>query len=268
MFLEKRAFLLTSALTSVLTSTRDNQSVAAPWLVSQLEIGHPGWKGSRLRWRIAPVVGPRGAVAVAQLVKNAARRSRSRSLLVVAAGCLSAGLGLAACSSGGPALASHGTPSTTSPADAASRVEAQVMTAWRAAENAFYAAEADPKGLSSTALTATMVDPELLLVRRNLAGDLQEGFIGRGTWDLGTPRVVSLGPAEGHPTTATVKSCVRDGLILINEHTRKPAAGLAGTADWAGETSTMVLTSSNWKLSQQSSVANSDRTIACAGIVP
>lgn len=153
--------------------------------------------------------------------------------------------------------------STTDPNDA---VEAAVLTAWTAAETAFYQAEANPQGLFSPALPATMVDPELEFVKTHLAGDESSGFIGRGPWNLGSPRVTSLGPTASDPTKATVVSCIHDTQILVNQQTGQPAPGLGGTPDWEGETSTMVLSGSNWKLSQQSAVANTSKVVACAGI--
>jgi hypothetical protein len=171
---------------------------------------------------------------------------------------------LDACSSAPAAV--RNPHSTTTTADAMSAVDATVLAAWKTAENAFYQAEADPNGLASPLLPQTMVDPELELVKTNLAGNESEGFIGEGTWDLGSPRVVSLGPSELDPTTATVVSCVHDTAILVHQDTGKPASGLLGTPDWAGETSVMVVTPSGWKLSQQSAALNTQRQIACAGI--
>jgi hypothetical protein len=182
----------------------------------------------------------------------------------VLAGVLCAAISLGACSST-PSTA-HPLGSGNSTTDPTTAVDMTIITAWRAAETAFYESEASPNGLSSPALGATMVDPELRMVRANLAGNQTENFVGRGTWNLGSPLVVSLEPTENQPTTATVASCIDDMQILVNENTGQPASGLSGTPDWAGETSTMVLTSSGWKLSQQSSVANTKRSVACAGI--
>ncbi len=153
-----------------------------------------------------------------------------------------------------------------STADSIARMKAAVLAAWRAAETAFYEAEANPRGLFSPALPATMTDPELQLVKGNLAEQEKNGAIGKGPWSLGTPRVVSLAPTENDPTSATVVSCIDDTQILVDKQTGQPATGLNGTADWAGETSTMVLSQRSWKLSQQSSVANTNRSVACAGI--
>src|SRR5438105_12714990 len=103
-----------------------------------------------------------------------------------------------------------------------------------------------------------MVDPVLQLVKRNLAADEHEGFIGRGSPDLGSPRVVALGPTADRPTTATVVSCIHDTQILVKDTTGQPAPGPAGMPEWLGATSTMVLTDSGWKLSQQSAVVNAE----------
>ncbi len=172
---------------------------------------------------------------------------------------------LGACSSS-PSSSPHAVNDGATSTDPAAAVDAAVIAAWRGAENAFYEAEADPQGLYSPTLAATIVNPELQMIKASLAGDETEGFIGKGSWNLGSPRVVSLGPTQSQPTTATVVSCIDDSAILWNEHTSQPASGAAGTPDWEGETSTMILTASGWKLSQQQAVANVTRSIACAGI--
>lgn len=146
-------------------------------------------------------------------------------------------------------------------------VKAGIIKAWLAAENAFYRAEADPNGAASPALAATMVDPELSLVRRNLEANKVHGLIGRGTWDLGTPSVVLLKPNDSNPSRAVVKSCIDDSAILISQQTGQPAQGVAGTPDWVGEDSTMVQTVlGRWKLQRQEAVGNPERLVACAGI--
>ena len=165
---------------------------------------------------------------------------------------------LAACSSStaGNAVDSGGSIAKT---------KAEVIAAWRAAENAFYIAESEANGESSPMLSATMVNPQLQLVQRNLRLDHSQGLIGRGTWNLGSPLVVSLEPSA-HPATATVRSCIDDTAILINEKTGQPVAGVAGTPDWVSETSSMVLTDSGWKLRNQEAVGNSSGRVACANV--
>jgi len=183
----------------------------------------------------------------------------------VLVGFLVAAFTLGACSSSPTSAGSDGSANT-STTDPTAAVNAAVITAWKAAENAIYQAGSDPNGVTSPALAATLVDPELELVKKNLAAEETQGFIGRGTWTLGSPRVISLGPTESQPTTATVTSCIDDSAILVIQQSADPASGAAGTPNWEGETSTMVLTASGWKLSQQSAVANTNRSTACAGI--
>lgn len=198
-------------------------------------------------------------------LRHRARRSGCRfapSALIGLA--MTSSFALAGCSSSTAGMRLPDTSSST--ADAAAATDAAILAAWKAAETAFYQAEANPQGLFSPALAQTMVDPELELVKKNLAGQEAEGWIGRGPMNLGTPRVISIGPTEMDPTTATVVSCIHDTQVLVNEHTSQPASGPNGMSEWAGETSTMVFAQGSWKLSQQSVVGNTSRSVACAGI--
>lgn len=154
-----------------------------------------------------------------------------------------------------------GCSSSPSPAATRGATDAAVISAWKAAENAFYNAEASPTGISDPALPATMVDPELMLVKENLTSNESANLIGIGAWDLGAPTVKALSA-----TRATVMSCVHDTQLLANRETRQPVAGPGGEPDWAKETSTMVISDRVWKLSAQSAVVNSDRAVACVGI--
>jgi len=156
--------------------------------------------------------------------------------------------------------------STTTAADPMTATDSAVIDAWRAAQSAFYQAEANPRGLFSPALDQTMVNPELLLVKRNLAGNEHAGMVGEGPWDLGTPRVVQLGLSEAAPTSAVVVSCIHDSQVLVNQKTGQKASGLLGETGWIGARSTMTLSGGGWKLSQQSATINTNRTVACAGI--
>lgn len=193
------------------------------------------------------------------------RRSSCRCAAVgFAALALASAAGLAACSSS-PA-ASRPPASSSSTTDPTNAVRNAVLSAWTAAETAFYQAEANPQGLNSPTLPATMVDPELQLVKTNLASQEAKGFIGRGSWNLGSPRVVSLEPTEKDATTATVVSCIDDSQILVDGQTGQPVSGPGGTPEWDGETSTMVLSQESWKLSQQSAVGNTSKSVACAGL--
>lgn len=147
-----------------------------------------------------------------------------------------------------------------------SLLDGQILTAWRAAETAFYEAEANPKGLFSPALNDALADPLLLQVKRNLAGDEHAGIIGRGIWDLGQPRVTSLSPNLTDPTVAVVESCIHDAQILVFQSSGKPLPGLAGQPDWSGQVSTMVRSGTTWRLSNQTGLANPTKATACASI--
>lgn len=188
---------------------------------------------------------------------------RSAALCFIALA-LTAAAGLAGCSSS--PTASRLPASSSSTIDPTATVRNAVLSAWTAAETALYQAAADPNGRNFPALDATMSGQQLELVKSNLATQESEGFIGQGPWNLGSPRVVSLGPSENDPRTATVVSCIHDTQILVNEQTGEPASGANGTREWVGETSTMTVSQGGWKLSQQSAVANTNRDIACAGI--
>jgi len=79
-----------------------------------------------------------------------------------------ASITVAACSS--PAENSGLKLPTRSTTDPTAAVQAAVLAAWKAAETAFYQAEANPTGLFSPSLDSTMVNPELQLVKSNLDG--------------------------------------------------------------------------------------------------
>jgi hypothetical protein len=199
-----------------------------------------------------------GGVAVAPIAAGAAvekGRAHARLRMFVLASWAAC---LAACSS------STGSTSSNSQQSLA-QVKREIIKAWRAAENAFYRAEAQVNGASSPSLAATMVDPELSLVRRNLQSNAAHELIGHGTWNLGTPSVVALQPNEPDPSSATVKSCIDDSAILVSRSTGEPVPGIGGMPDWEGETSIMVLSQGTWKLSSQSAVVNTLRTVACHG---
>ena len=119
---------------------------------------------------------------------------------------------LTACGSTHKATTSDSTTTTTLNAEAQA-----VLTGWRAAQQAFTAAEENAQGAYSPALAATMVDPELTGVRRELLGDEHAGDISMGQVDLGHPTVVVSGAR-----TATVTSCVYSSLELVVAATGKP----------------------------------------------
>ena len=147
-----------------------------------------------------------------------------------------------------------------------SALDGQILTAWRAAENAFYQAEASPRGLFSPVLSQTMVNPILLQIKRNLAGDEHSGYLGVGGWDLGAPVVVSILPSHSAASSAEVVSCIHDMQRLVDKQTRAPAPGELGEAGWVGATSQMVKTIQGWRLSNQSGVINSNRSVACSSL--
>lgn len=152
------------------------------------------------------------------------------------------GLGTAACSGGGtdgPPAASRRTTTTLRATDQ------QVIQGWRAAEQAFYTA-AYTNDAASPALAATMVDPALSQARQFLFAAKSDGYLGRGTFDLGHPKVVSVSG-----DTAVLKSCVYGGVIEVNATTGKPAPAPFGVASNEEVQSTLRQVSTGlWKISQ------------------
>lgn len=170
-----------------------------------------------------------------------------------------------ACTTTAPVQSRLVPPSTASTSDPLAAVDAQVLDAWRAAETAFFEAEAQPQGYLSSQLDATLTDPVLTTIRNALAEQSVAGEIGVGPWDLGRPKILSLGPSEGDPTFATVVSCVHDTQILVDRATSQPVPGVLGTPDWAATTSQLVRTpTSSWKISTEAVVIDQNRSVACA----
>ena len=166
--------------------------------------------------------------------------STSRAAARLCAIVASLGIGAAACSgSDGPRVGSGPTAKTLSVADQ------QIIQGWRAAEEAFYTA-AYTNDAAAPALAATMVDPQLTQARQFLFAAKQNGYIGKGTFSLGNPRVIGRSG-----TTAHVTSCVFDGVVEIDTKTGKPAPAPYGVAQRATEQATMVEVSPGlWKESQ------------------
>jgi hypothetical protein len=150
---------------------------------------------------------------------------------LVAAGC-------GGSSPGGRRTADSTTTTTLNPTAAA------VLAAYRAGWAAF-----EHAGLTSNIfdpmLTATMVDPLLQQVRRNLAGDQVNGIVARGTFVL-HPHLQTL-----TSTTATVVDCAYSTSILVYAKTGKPVPPIT-KPEYDGVQSTLVLVGSAWKVSQQS----------------
>ena len=165
-------------------------------------------------------------------------RAAARLCAIVAA----LGIGTAACSgSDGPRPRSGPTTTTLSVADQ------QVIQGWKAAEQAFYTA-ALTNDAASPALAETMADPALSQARQFLFSAKYDGYVGKGTFSLGHPHVVSL--SDG---TAVVESCVFGGVIEVEASTGKPAPPPFGVASQETVTSTLVQpVPGHWKISKNS----------------
>jgi hypothetical protein len=171
--------------------------------------------------------------------------SRGLPLLVGAAVC---SLLFSGC--GGTNTASKvSTPSTTkviSSTSTPSPADAQILSAWLAAQQAFdYAALTSNANEPSLALT--MVDPELSGVRQSLAKLKAAGDIGRGSVTFGRPQVT----ATAGSTSATVVSCIHDQEVEVAASTGLSIPGDLGRSDFELIASTMVKALSGWKLSTQ-----------------
>ncbi len=129
-----------------------------------------------------------------------------------------------------------------------------MVAAWEAAQVAFHdaALTADP---SFPALAATMVDPQLGGAESALRGMRARGEVARGPDFYGSPRVSTV-----TATGATVVSCVHGEEIVIFPRNGRPVPGVLGQPDYELVTSTMVPTSSGWKVADQTV-----RVGACAG---
>lgn len=166
--------------------------------------------------------------------------SRAAARLCAIAAAL--GVGAAACSGGdGPGTSSR--PTTTTLSVAAQ----QVIQGWKAAEEAFYTA-AYTNNAAAPALAATMVDPALSQARQFLFAAKYDGYVGKGTFSLGHPQVISLSA-----TSAGVQSCVYGGVIEVEASTGKPAPAPFGVASQETVRSTLVETTPGvWKISKNS----------------
>jgi len=121
----------------------------------------------------------------------------------------------------------------------------EVLSAWMAAQKAFEVAAltADP---DEPDLAATTIPPQLdvsvsaLIAMRN-AGDVAEDS---PTWRV--PQV-QVGPGG----TATVRACLHDSEIIVNEVSHVPVPGILGEVADESFTSSMALTAAGWKLTDQ-----------------
>lgn len=122
--------------------------------------------------------------------------------------------------------------------------EGAVLAAYRAGWAAFEHA-GQTSNIFDTMLPATMVDPMLQQVRRNLAGDQVNGIVARGTYVL-NPHVESI-----TATAAVVVDCVYSTAILVYAKTGQPVPPIT-KPEYDGVKATLVLVGSTWKVSQQS----------------
>ena len=166
---------------------------------------------------------------------------RTWSGLVVAA-CLVGVAVLAASCGGSPSASGHHAdhPSTTKAASQTAAVLAAYRAEWKAFEQAAATANAaDP------ALVATMVNPLLDQVRRNLVSDHYSGIVGRGTFTL-HPKVIDMTAA-----TATVVDCAYSTAELVYAATGKPVPPVT-PPEHDGVRATLMLVGPTWKVSKQS----------------
>jgi hypothetical protein len=120
-----------------------------------------------------------------------------------------------------------------------------VVAAWLSAEQAYVAAERDPRGAYSPALPEHFIDPALQFIRRTLLGQEHAGDVLTGTTTFGAPRVVQL-----LGTQAIVSSCLGGTNVLVNQQTGRPIQGPQGTPSNDGIRSTVMETGPGvWKVS-------------------
>ena len=131
-----------------------------------------------------------------------------------------------------------GVTSTTTNSTAVSVLKAY-RAGWTAYDQALSNANAyDP------ALVATMVDPLLQKVRAALLGYQAKGIAGRGSVQL-HPKVTAL-----TTTSATVVDCVYSSSELVYTKNGNPVPPVT-PPEHDGVTSTLVIASGGWKVSQQ-----------------
>jgi hypothetical protein len=119
-----------------------------------------------------------------------------------------------------------------------------VVAAWLSAEEAYVAAERDPRGAYSPALPEHFVDPALQFIRRTLLGQEHSGVVLSGNVTFGTPTVSSLVGNQ-----AIVSSCLAGTNGLIDQRTGQPIPGPPGKPGQSGIRSTLTETSPGiWKV--------------------
>lgn len=171
-----------------------------------------------------------------------------RSPIVAVAAAIA--LSCASCGGSGPSATRHATTTTTASSTTASSTTttdpetASVLAAYRAEQAAFGQAFLTANAYLP-ALAATMVNPQLQLVRRNLLGEQHAGMLGEGQVTL-APHVTSI---KG--TRAVVEDCLYSTQELVYASTRKPVPPVTppehdGVRSMLAEISTGV-----WKVSRQ-----------------
>lgn len=123
--------------------------------------------------------------------------------------------------------------------------QAEIVAAWRSAEQAFEDAALVPDP-AEPALEATTVDPQLSFTQALLGGMQASREVARGPVDLGEPRVVASTANE-----ATVRSCLHDAEVVVSKTTGQPVSGIEGRVADELVVSLMVKTEGEWMLSDQ-----------------
>jgi hypothetical protein len=170
--------------------------------------------------------------------------SKGLPLLVGATVC---SLVLSGCG-GAIAASTSSIPSTTrvtSSPPTTSVTDAQILSAWLAAERAF-ADAALTSNSSAPDLTATMVSPQLEGVESALTTLKAANEVARGSMTYGSPRITQDGS-----TSASIVSCIHDKEIEVHVTTGQPVTGILGKTDFELVHSSMTLTNGGWKLASQ-----------------
>ncbi len=124
--------------------------------------------------------------------------------------------------------------------------ESDVLSAWRAAEQAFESAALSADA-SAPGLGATTTEPQLSYSEDLLAAMSESGEAATGPVDLGHPTVVASTTSE-----ATVRSCLHDAEVVVVLSTGRPVPGIAGQIADELVISLMTQADGEWKLADQS----------------
>jgi hypothetical protein len=147
---------------------------------------------------------------------------------------VSAGYLLAACDSG------------TNSSEFSNPNDAAVIAGWKAALNA-----ADTAALTANAadpdLETTHTQPELGIVQMNLKAERAAGAVA-----IGHDRVLDVRVIRVVDKRASIAACVEGNEIVIFALTRKPVPGPLGETGLEGIDSTLVDSTTGWKVEHQS----------------